>query len=119
MSPTINLIKKSYKAIEVDVTCVAAITKAYFMIKSSKTDLDAAALVTKTITSASTASGQITVAGPTVATLRFFIGETDLDLLKDTEYPCFIKCISNGHAYAPPEGEGKVSISSAGILAVT
>jgi hypothetical protein len=118
MSENFTLIKKSYKEIQVSVTCVSAITKAYFMIKANRADPDASALVTKTITSASAAAGQITTAGPPTATLKFYILETDLDSLNDIQYPWDIKCISNSHAYKPPEANGVVSINQASILAV-
>ena len=119
MPENIELIKKSYKSIEVDVTVAAAVTKAYFMVKNDLSDPDASALASLEITSALTASGQITAAGPPTATLKFYVSETALDNVSAGDYFWAIKCISNSHAYSPPEGYGKLKVLDAKIAAVS
>ena len=119
MPENIELIKKSYKSIEVDVTVAAAVTKAYFMVKNSLSDADASALASLTITGTGSASGQITVAGPTVATLKFYVSETLLDAVNAGDYFWSIKCISNSHAYSPPEGWGMLKVLDSRIAAVS
>lgn len=119
MPENIELIKKSYKSIEVDVTVAAAVTKAYFMVKNSPGDSDASALASLTITGSAASSGQITAAGPPTATLKFYVSETLLDAINAGDYLWSIKCISNGHAYSPPEGYGKLKVLDARIAAVS
>lgn len=116
MGESIELIKSSYKSVEFAIECAAALTKAYFMVKRSLEDLDADSLVTKTINTGLTASGQISAAGPPTATAKFFISETDLNAISPGNYVWCVKCISAGHAYRPPDGWGKLTVSPAGIV---
>lgn len=119
MPENIRLIKKSYKKIIFTVTCVADISKAYFMVKRSLSDLDAAALVNLSITGTPATGGQITDTTQPTATLEFFVVETALDAVPRGDYVWCLKCISGGHAYTPPEGYGKLTVAEAGVVAVS
>ena len=126
MNTPLNLYQNSVKQIKVtvpDVPDTLTITKAYLMVKGSWTDLDASALVSLTITSSATASGQITDTGADgTGVLQFVIGTSSLSAITDLKknYYTAIKVIlSNGAAYLLPNSLMSTRIHSPAITATS
>jgi hypothetical protein len=83
------------------------ISKAYLTIKTTATDVDASAIVQLSITSTSTASGQITDTGADgTGAVRFTLSNTQTLLLTpDTPYYFDVQTIlSDGGIYTPCKG---------------
>lgn len=126
MNEALSLYKNSVKQIKItvpDVPSGLTMTKAYLMVKNTWTDSDASAVVSLTITSSPTASGQITDTGADgTGTLEFVIGATALNAITDltkTYYTAVKVILSNGSAYLLPNSLMPTKIHSPAITATS
>lgn len=126
MNEALTLYKKSVKQIRItvpDVPSGLTMTKAYLMVKNNWTDADNSAIVSLSITSSPTASGQITDTGADgTGTLEFVIGATALDAITDlskTYYTAVKVILSNGSAYLLPNSLMPTKVHSHAISATS
>jgi hypothetical protein len=120
----LQIFKKSHKSITYSIADVPedGLAKVYWMVKNRLNDEDAAALVTKEVTSVLSADGQITDTGVdgTGAAL-IIIGVTDLDELRaGKRYKIALKAIgSDGSAIACDDYEKILKVRPAGVQSTT
>lgn len=117
----LNLIQNSSRTLRLEVPGLQSgltITSATLVIKGKLSDLDADALITKTITAVASASGQILNSGSSgTASLMFEILEGDADEMSSlvTYIYCVQTTLSSGKKYSPRDASGIVRVRGAGV----
>jgi hypothetical protein len=114
--------KKSAQTLSFDVAGLfggLTISKAFLKVKTSGGASDASALISKTVTSSATSSGQITNTGDAFGkgAFYFIIDELDADAMTvGTIYTYAIKLkMSDGNYYLLPDSVGKFIVKDAYI----